>query len=244
MRPAIVIALLLGLLVAPAAEAATARDATVDLTAFRTRVATHPGLVRVVVDFTDGRLGVSDSEAADPDPFDGRASVDVRHARIQAQAPTVTAHGVTVRVTQHADRIRVRLSSAGRRFKYLDRRQLRSPERLVLDLYRSRPPEPAAEIPAAPDGCLAIASRTVRAGRITGRGTGQVFESQFQLVVRGADGRVKGRRGVTIRPGGSWSRTVPYTVSHGQAGTLEAADSSARDGALACLAQVRVRLRP
>src|SRR5687768_7375886 len=115
----------------PAAATATARAATVDLTAHRIRIGDHPGLVRVVVDFTDGRLGSNDSEAADPDPMpDGRVSVDVRHRRIQAQAPARRAHGVRVRVTQASNRVRVRVSARPGRFKYLMRHQLTGPDRV------------------------------------------------------------------------------------------------------------------
>ena len=223
-----------------------ARDATVDLTAFRARIADHPAFVRVVVDFTDGTLGFNDSEAADPDPFpDGRASVDVRHRRIQAQAPARSAHGVRVRVTQGENRIRVRLRSRPGRFKYLDRSQLGSPERVVLDLYESRPPVAGATIRRAPDGCLELTSRSVTRGRITASGTARfLFENSFALVVRNADGVPVGVRPVTVGESGRWRRSVSYDVNRAQRGTLEAVAESARDGALDCLVQTRVRLRP
>jgi hypothetical protein len=228
-----------------ALPASAAASSTVDLTAFRTRIGDHPGFVRVVVDFTDGTMATNDSEAIDPDPFDGDALVEVRHRRVQAQAPTVDAHGVRVRVVQGTNRIRVRIRARVRRFKYLARTQLRNPERLVIDLYKSRPPVAGAEIPRAPDGCLRIVSRTGSPGRIRVHGTAQnIFENQFQLVVRGRDGRVKGRRSVLFGPSGRWTRTVRFNVARRQAGTLEAVEGSARDGALACLAQVRVTLRP
>lgn len=237
----------LAVLAAPglAASPGGGETATVDLTAFRTRIAEHPGFVRAVVDFTDGRMGANDSEATDPDPFDGDAVVTVSHRRVQAQAPPARAHGLGVRVTQGTNRIAVRADAAPRRFKYIDRRQLRDPERLVLDVFKSRPPSAAAEIPRAPDGCLALDDVSVEPSRIEVSGTARfIFENQFQLVVRGADGRVKGRRGVAFGPSGSWRRTVRYDVGRRQRGTLEAVDLSARDGALACLAQVGVTLRP
>jgi hypothetical protein len=220
-------------------------DATVDLTAFRTRIGDHPAFVRAVVDFTDGRMRADDSEATDADPLDGDAVVVVDHRRVQAQAPTVRAHGLKVRVTQGTDRIAARASADARRFKYVERFQLRDTERLVMDFYKSRPPSPAAEIRRAPDGCLELDGWSVRPGRIDVSGEARsIFEHQFQLVVRGSDGRVKGRRGVTFGASGTWSRTVAYEVGHRQDGTLEAVDLSARDGALACLAHVRVTLEP
>ena len=94
-------------------------------------------------------------------------------------------------------------------------------------------------------GSLVLEDWSVRRGSVDASGEARsIFENQFQLVVRGADGRVKGRRGVTFGASGTWNRTVPYEVGHRQDGTLEAVDLSARDGALACLAQVRVTLEP
>ena len=231
---------------APARASAEARTATVDLTAHRIRIGDHPAFVRVVVDFTDGRLGVNDSEAANPDPFDGTASVDVRHRRIQAQAPARRAHGVRVRITQATDRVRVRLNAQPGRFKYLRRWQLSSPDRVVLDLYKSRPPVTGAEILTAPDGCLSLDRLVVSPPRIRASGRARfLFENTFQLVVRDRRGAEVGDRIVTVaRPFGRWWSTVRYDVDRTQPGTLEAVALSARDGALACLAQARVRLRP
>jgi len=219
--------------------------AVVDLTAHRVRIGDHPAFVRVVVDFTDGRLGREDSEASDPDPFrDGRVTVEVRHRRVQAQADPVRRFGVGVRVRQGANRLRVRLTAAPGRFKYLERTQLRSPERLVLDLYRSRPGA-RAQIRRAPGGCLALRRWTVGPGRVRASGTARhIFESSFQLLLRDARGRVVGSRIVTFGTSGRWTRTVTHRVARRQRGTLEAVALSARDGALDCLAQVRVRLEP
>ena len=231
--------------VAASALFPAAASATVDLTAVRTRVADHPAYVRVVVDFTDGRLGDNQYEAEDPDPGDGRAAIVVTHRRVQAQAPTVHAHGLRVRITQATNRVHVRIAAADGRFKYLARSNLRNPERLVIDLYKSRPPGPAAEIPSAPDRCLALRSWTVERGRIRVSGSARfIFENQFRLLVRGADGRVLGTRHVSFGESGEWTRTIRYDVGRRQRGTLEAVDSSARDGALACLAQVGVTLLP
>lgn len=234
---------------APAADRADpprARAATVDLTAVGIRIGDHPAFVRVVVDFTDGRLGSNDSEAADPEPFaDGRVSVDVRHRRIQGQAPPRRAHGVRARITQATNRIRVRLSARPGRFKYLHRSQLSGPDRVVLDLYKSRPPVAGAEIRRAPDGCLELADVSAEPSRIRASGVARfLFENTFQLVVRDASGAPVGDRIVTVDESGRWRRGVRYGVSRAQGGTLEAVAQSARDGALDCLAQTRVRLRP
>lgn len=223
-----------------------ASAATVDLTAHRIRIADHPGFVRVVVDFADGTLGSNDSEAADPDPFpDGRVSVDVRHRRIQAQAQTRSAHGVSARITQASNRVRIRLRARPGRFKYLHRFQLGSPERVVLDLYKSRPPVAGAEIAQAPDRCLTLEPVRVEPGLIRTAGRARfLFENSFQLIVRGARGTQVGDRIVTVGESGRWRQRVSYEIARRQAGTVEAVALSARDGALDCLVQTRVRLRP
>jgi hypothetical protein len=60
------------------------------------------------------------------------------------------------------------------------------------------------------------------------------------MVVRGAHGKVLGRH--TVAQHGSWSAQVGYHASRRQPGTLEAVAFSPKDGALACIAQVRVTL--
>ena len=214
------------------------------LTARRVRLGNHAAFVRATVRFNGGTLGSTDAEAADPDPFDGTARMVVSHAGIGTTAPSVRRLGVRVRVTQGSGRLRIRLTAAQRRFKYLAYRQLHGPERLVVDLYKSAPPTPAAERPGTSASCLSIAEHADSGGTIQASGTARgIFENQFTLAVRNAAGRVVGHRNVAF--GGTaprWSSTVHYTVKANQPGTLEAVELSARDGALACLAQIRVPL--
>jgi hypothetical protein len=69
----------------------------------------------------------------------------------------VTAEGVTARVLQRSGSVVVTLHARKHRFKYLDHGVLHSPERLVIDLWKARPPKPAAEFTTAPQGgCLTI----------------------------------------------------------------------------------------
>jgi immunoglobulin-like protein involved in spore germination len=230
-------------LAAVATASLAAPPRTVNVTALRIRLAEHPARVRVVVDFTDGRLGPIDAEAAEPDPFDGAARVDVRHRGIEARAPAAARFGVRVSVTEHTNRIAIHLGSPGRRFKYLAYLQLRNPDRVVIDLYKSAPPSRTAEIRRGERGCLALVRWSRSGSRIHVSGTARdIFENQFQALVRDAAGRVAGRATVTSAPSGRWTGTVTYTSARPQPGTLEAVDSSARDGSLACLAQVRVAL--
>jgi hypothetical protein len=214
------------------------------ITAFRTSIASHPAYVRAVIRFRGGRLGATDAEAADPDPFDGVSRVVVTHSAIRTTVPRVQGLGVSVRVIQGSGRLRVRLGTTKNRFKYLAYRQVHNPERLIVDLYRSAPPGSGAQMPGTPSSCLSIANHADSGGTIQASGTANgIFENQFTLAVRNAAGRVVGRSNVAFgMTGPNWSSTVSYAVSANQPGTLEAVDLSARDGALACLAQIRVPL--
>jgi hypothetical protein len=217
------------------------------LTATDIRIGNHPAFVRIVVDFGGGRLRSPDVEATDPFPFpDGRALVEVSKPGIDNDAAAEEAFGVRARIVQEANRLVLRLRADRHRFKYLAYDILRSPQRLVLDLWKARPPPPAAEFESAPQGgCLTIDDRTVGRGTAHAEGTEEgVFENMFALVLRGAGGRGVTSVGVTSTPAGNWSRTVSYTVGSRQPGTLEVVDFSAKDGSLVCIAQVRVTLRP
>jgi hypothetical protein len=225
------------------AVAGPAGSATVDLTAVRTRIGAHPAYVRAVVDFTDGTLQFGEVEAIDHRAFDGSVRIRVRHRNVQAQAPAVSRAGVQAKVTGGRDRLDVVLTSARHRFKYVQVSTLHSPERLVLDLYRSAPPGAGAEIPVGRRGCLSLASVTAVSHGFRVRGSERdLFEHGFVLRVRDAGGVVVGRRIMTAA--GPWSTTIGYRVTTRQAGTLEAVAESAKDGALDCIAQARVRLDP
>jgi hypothetical protein len=63
----------------------------------------------------------------------------------------------------------------------------------------------------------------------------------FGIVVRGATGNVLGRAG-GVHARGAWTTTVRYRAAHRQEGTLEAVAFSPKDGAISCIAQVRVTL--
>jgi hypothetical protein len=223
------------LLAAPASAAA--------LTATNARIAPHPGFVRVVVDFTGGTSQVNEADATDPIPSDGTARVEVRRAGISTLAIDRSAAGVRVRVSQATNRLIIRLVSARRAFKYLRVSGLHGPERLVLDLYSARPPSRAAEIRTGRNGCLTLTRVSADGRGFSVRGVERhLFEASFVLRVRDAAGRSVGRRVMTAR--GAWSARVSYRVRGAQTGTLEAVATSAKDGSLACLVQVRVGLNP
>lgn len=216
------------------------------LTANRIRIGDHPAFVRVVIDFSGGVVRQPNVFATDPGPFfDGVARVEISKNGIDTNAAAKAAFGVRARLMQQTNRIVLRLSAADRRFKYLGYDILHAPERLVLDLWKARPPVPAAVFTSAPQGgCLTIGSHTVGAGTATASGTEHgVFEHMFQAKLRKVGGQVARSVGVTSS-GGNWSRTFSYSVAVQQAGTLEAVDFSEKDGSLTCIAQVRVTLRP
>jgi len=215
------------------------------LTADQIRIGNHPAFVRVVVDFSGGTLHSNDVESPDPQPFDGSARVRVTHAGITTDAQSVREEGVRARIAQRSGFVVVHLSARKHRFKYLEHGVLHSPERLVIDLWKARPPRPAAEFPVAPQGgCLSIDNFADSPGRVTANGTeNDLFEHMFQANVRNRKGRVVGTRPVTAA-GGHWHRTVRYGVGSSQAGTFEVVDFSEQDGSLFCIAQIRVALAP
>jgi hypothetical protein len=235
--------LVLAVLAAAAALPGAAEGA---LTATDIRIGNHPAFVRVVVDFTGGALADRDIFATDPRPFgDGRGRLTIDRLGIDTDAASEHDVGVDASLAQRTNRLVLRLDAARHRFKFLSYDLLRAPQRLVVDLWKARPPGPAAEFPTAPQGgCLTIDSFTIGRGTASAAGTERgVFEHMFQVTLRKSGGRVARTVGVTSS-GGNWSRSFSYVVGVRQPGTLEAVDLSAKDGALRCIAQVRVTLRP
>jgi hypothetical protein len=226
------------------ALAAAPAAASAALTASDVRIGAQPAFVRVVVDFTGGRVESNEAEATDPSVRDGSARVDIRHAGIVAPARDRSAQGVRARVgLAAANRASVRLTFDRLRFKYVRVFALHGPERLVVDLYRAKPPNTtASEIRTGVGRCLTLRSVSRSGHRFRVRGTElNLFEGSFIVRVRDASGRVVGRRIATER--GSWDLNVAYSgVTTAQAGTVEAVAESAKDGSLACLVQVRVEL--
>jgi hypothetical protein len=215
------------------------------VTATGIRIADHPAFVRVVVDFEGGRISNRRVFAVDPGPMNGSARLTVDRRGIDTDAAAVTARGVHATLTQATNRLVLRLTFAGHRFKYVYYNVLHSPERLYVDLWKAKPPTGDAVLPTAPQGgCLTIDAFSVGPGTASASGTEHdLFEHQFQLNLRRATGTVARTVGVAAA-GGSWSRTFSYTVASRQRGTLEAVDLSEKDGSLVCIAQVRVTLRP
>jgi hypothetical protein len=212
------------------------------LTATGIRIADHPGQVRVVVDFTGGRVLAGQVVATDPRPFrDGRVRLPLTRAGVRTVASPEQAHGVAAAIAQGSGRIVIRLDAAPRRFKYVAYRALRSPERLAIDLYDSAPPVPAAEIRRAPDGCLSLRDFAITRRRVTASGRElNLFEHSLVVRLRRASGVVHRERAATAAAR-RWSTSFRYPATRRRTGTLEAVALSAKDGTLDCLTQVRVR---
>ena len=208
------------------------------------RIGAQPAFVRVVVDITGGRAAFNEVEATDHVVADGGARIDISHAGIVVTPRDRTAQGVRARLSlATANRARLQLTSESR-FKYVRVFVLHGPERVVVDLYRSKAPSPAAEIRTGFDSCLTLTGIQRIGHTFRVRGTARnLFEANFVLRVRDGLGRVLGRRIVTAN--GPWSQTVSYPVGTSrQAGTVEAVAESAKDGALVCIVQRRVALYP
>jgi len=231
--------------IAVALFAAAPASASAALTIDDARIGAQPAFVRVVLDLSGANAQFNEAEVTDPAVRDGGARVDITRAGIVAPAIDRSAQGVRVRVSlTRADRARIQITTALRRFKYVRLTALHGPERFVIDLYRSAPPTAAAEIRTGVRNCLRLRSvrPAVNGFRVLGTEL-NLFEASFLLRVRDASGRVVGRRIGTAR--GNWDLRVSYSgVRTVQSGTLEAVAESARDGSLACLVQVRVRLVP
>jgi hypothetical protein len=216
------------------------------LTATEIRIGDHPAFVRVVVEFEDGTLRLNRVFASDPRPFaDGRARIRIEGPGIDTTAAPKHVNGVSARIAQGTNRVVLTTVGAAERFKYVAYFILRGPQRLVVDLWKARPPVAGAAFTRAPQGgCLHLDSWSVGAGSATAAGREQgLFEHMFQVGLRNSAGRVVREVGVTSS-GGLWSRTFSYSVAGQQAGTLEAVDFSENDGSLTCIVQVRVTLRP
>ena len=119
-----------------------APQASAALTAREIRIADHPAFVRVVVDFTGGRVQPGEVNATDPNPFpDGFVRLPLTRPGVTTTADAVREHGVFARIAQtNSRRITIRLTGTDRRFKYVHYFALRGPQRLFFHLYKSRRP--------------------------------------------------------------------------------------------------------
>jgi hypothetical protein len=235
--------LLIALVTTLAACAVLAPAAPAALTAREIRIGDHPGFVRVVVDFTGGRLETGEVVATDPNPFpDGFVRLPLTRAGVRTTADPVRDEGVFARIAQGSGRITIRLTGDDRRFKYVGYFAQHTPERLVLDLYKARPPTDAAEILRGRGGCLRLTDHTVTRRHVDAEGRERnLFEHSLVVRLRRSGGRIHRQKPETAFQR-RWTTSFDYPPARRQTGTLEAVALSAKDGTLDCLVQVRVRM--
>jgi hypothetical protein len=235
--------LLIAFAVGLVGSAVAAPPASAVLTAREIRVGDHPGFVRVVIDFTGGRVEPGEVVATDPNPFpDGFVRLPLSRPGVRTTADPVRDEGVFARIAQGSGRITIRLTGADRRFKYVGYFAQHTPERLVLDLYKSRPPTDAAEILRGRGGCLRLTDHTVTRDRVRAEGRARnLFENALVVRLRRSGGRVHRQRAETAFMN-RWETDFTYPRARRQDGTLEAVALSAKDGTLDCIVQVRVRM--
>ena len=217
-------------------------EAAGTLTATAIRAGDHPAHVRVVVDFTGRRVLAGEVMASDPDPFrDGAVRLALTRRGIRGRAAGIRRHGVWARLVERPGRLDLRLDARPQRFKYVGYAALHDPERLVVDLWKSRVRSNAAEIRRAPDGCLSLGRTAVSPTRVRASGRERrLFEHSLVVRLRRAGGRIHAQRHATAAAG-RWSVHMAYRPAARQTGTLEAVAESAKDGTLDCLVQTRVR---
>ncbi len=219
-------------------------SASAALTAKRIRIAPHTGYVRVVVDFTGGALAINDVNMA-PGNIDtqGRARLDLTKAGATTTAAAVSASGANVSVVRVSTGLRVRITANTRRFKFLSYSVLHSPERLVIDLYRR-----ASRAQLAVGSCLKILPTTTSTSRrvnVRGTVTTRIFENTFRVRLRRAGGQVVSAKTVTAAtPTGPFTTVLRHSVGTQQNGLVEAIVFSAKDGAVQCVYQRPITLRP
>jgi len=119
-------------------------------------------------------------------------------------------------------------------FKYLSYRVAGSDE-LLAEVWKSTI-GPAGNVFQGQGGCLTLNRVSAAPGMVTASGTAhRSFENRFRAVLRDAFGGVLASRSVSAS--GGWPVALQYTAPQGQGASFEAAASSAKDGALACLVQ-------
>jgi Immunoglobulin-like domain of bacterial spore germination len=227
-----VVAVLCTALTLVAYGASFASSAT--LTGTAVHITDHPAYVEAVVDFTGPGLTLNQVRATDANPSDGTGGVLVSYPNVASHLSPVTMHGLGVWVVEVPYGVSVGIGALPGAFKYLSY-NLAGSDRLVIDVWKSTF-APAGDISRGRGGCLTLDGVNAAPGTVSASGTTRgLFENQFRVVLRNASGDVLSSRSVSAI--GRWRVTLNYTAPQGQGGYFEAAASSAKDGALACLVQ-------
>ena len=201
------------------------------------RVTSARQSVQLMAHFSGGRAPMGIVEATQPNPFGGHAVVDVPAPGISTAVATATGGGLRTRITMQAGRLRLTFASAAHAFTYLGYRQA-GPAGLALVLWRSAVPAAGAHPHFGPAGCLTVRATVIGSViRASGRESG-LFEHSFLVRLRSRSGALVSQR--TVTASGNWAVNLHFATQAGTVATLETYAASAKDGSLACLAQVRV----
>ena len=212
---------------------------TATLTATAVRITDHVAYVEAVVDFSGPSLTSSQVGATDADPSNGTGGLLVSYPQVASHVSLVTAHGLSVRVVEVPYGLSVGSGALPGAFKYLSYSLVGS-DHLVIDVWKSTF-APAGNIFRGQGGCLTFSRVNSAPGTVSASGTTRgLFENQFRVVLRDTFGDVLTSHSVSAI--GHWRVTLHYTAPQGQGGYFEAAASSAKDGALACLVQQALAL--
>ena len=207
---------------------------TTTLTATAVHITDHPANGQTVVDFSGPALAANRVQAPDPNPSDGTAGLLVSRPGATTRVSRATAHGVSVRVFGVPGGLRIVIGALPGAFKYLSY-SIRGSHQLAVDVWKTTFP-PAGDISHGQGNCLTLGHVSATPGTVTAGGTaGGLFEHHFRVVLRDAFGRVLAAR--SLSASGRWSVALRYIAPQGQGGYFDAAASSAKDGALACLVQ-------
>jgi hypothetical protein len=213
----------------------------------------RPGLLRIVVGFSGSALRSNQimakvgHVASDPTTLASAKLVITApgaHVETATDRDTLAATfgGTRVLVVKSAGGLAVSLDPPDRRYKYLYY-EVPDPRHILILLWESGTPGAAAYYTSGfPHGCIVFSHTHRSTGRITAFGTEHgIFEHQFNLALRGGDGR-QFRRTTVHSFGGQWTGTLHYAVHQDQWGTLEAVAYSAKDETISCIAQFAVKL--
>ena len=210
----------------------------VALSATGVRIGNHAAYVRVVVDF-NGRVPAN--QVVFDHLWTRTAALHVARPGITTSTSGGSGEGVRVALQPATQRSNIGISFAARRFKYVSYAVV-SGNRLAIDLWKSAPPS-AVSAPGFPRGCLSIRKLMITNGSDQRRAARSMGSSRTRSRSSSA------ARTARCSAGGPWStaglgaQRCTIAAAHRQAGTLEAVAFSAKDGALACIAQTRVTLR-
>ncbi|MDX6480646.1 MAG: hypothetical protein QOG85_1156 [Gaiellaceae bacterium] len=205
------------------------------LTAASLRFSNHRGFVRVVINFNGT---ISAREVVAGAVRKTTAAVRLNHPGVTTDASSGTGFGLTAALQPATQGLNIGLSFSPHRFKYIYY-AAEAENVLAIDLWKSAPP--AGAIRTCAGLTLTHVNPATPGLMIAGGAEHGLFENQFQVVVRGANGLVLGRQTGVHGPG-NWTAHVHYTAGRRQTGTLEAVAFSPKDAAIDCLAEAPVTL--